>query len=94
MTPALTIISKFGGALPLAKAIGVSVSTVKGWTRGRGLIPLWHAAAIMSAARARQLRVTAADFLPADAAGADAGQAGDGTETPPAAPAQAPREAA
>ena len=62
-TPAEHVIDKFGGLTKLARALGLTVSTVQGWKK-RGKIPQEHWLAIMAVAKANALDLTLSDFIP------------------------------
>jgi len=42
MEKAKNIIDAFGGLTKAAKAMGLPISTVQGWVRGRGYVPVWQ----------------------------------------------------
>lgn len=69
--PADTIIKKFNGLKAVSEIVGVSQHTVMRWRRRRedggtgGVIPHWHIAKLLAAARERNIDIQPADFLPA-----------------------------
>lgn len=68
--PAASLILKFGSVKALAEAAGTNVHAVGRWRRTKsrggtgGTIPHWHIAPILAAAKARDIDVSASDFLP------------------------------
>ena len=64
--PAEDIIGKFGGLTALARARGISVSTVQGW-KERGKVPQEHWLPIIAAGKAEGIELSLEDFLPAPA---------------------------
>ena len=64
-TPALAVITAFGGIRPMAKALGVAVSTVQGW-KERGAIPANRHEAILNAARAQKVELDEAQLRSSD----------------------------
>jgi hypothetical protein len=75
MEPAASIIRKFGGDSALGAIIGLDRAAVWKWRQpraapcrgGDGVIPQRHIPALLDAARARDIALTAADFLPVKA---------------------------
>lgn len=76
-TPALDVISAFGGIRPMAKALGVAVSTVQGW-KERGAIPANRHDAILSAAKTQNVTLDEAKLRSSD-------QPGEAEDSTPAA---------
>lgn len=75
--PAYSIIQKLGGCGTLAATLGVGRQAVWKWTQPKtklggtgGIIPQRHHVAILEAAQANEVAITAADFLPRDWKGA------------------------
>lgn len=70
MEPAQTIIGKLGGPSAVAEVVGVHRTRVSNWQRPRekggtgGRIPQNHIPVLLDFARARDVPLTAADFLP------------------------------
>lgn len=68
-TPALKIITSFGGHAVVAELLGLAVSAVYRWdypkSRGGtgGLIPQRHHAALLKVARERDIAVAPQDFM-------------------------------
>lgn len=62
--PADAVIARFGGVRVLAEALHLPLTTVFGW-KERGVIPEQQRAAILAAAAARGLSLTAAELEPA-----------------------------
>ena len=62
------VVKAFGGVRPMAKAMGLSPSTVQGW-KLRGSIPDEHKVAAWHAARSRSVALDRSDLspLPSDA---------------------------
>jgi hypothetical protein len=63
-----TVVAKFGGMTGTARALSTddkqfAVSTVQGWVE-RGRIPQDHWQRLMDAAKARDIELKVADFLP------------------------------
>jgi hypothetical protein len=72
LNPAWGIINRLGGSSEVARATGVKfrVTVCKWWTprpHGTGgTIPARHHVALLNFARAKEVPLTAADFLPCD----------------------------
>jgi hypothetical protein len=70
MEPAASIITALGGDTAVAAITGVHRTRVANWKRGKdvggtgGVIPLKHISKLLDAARARDIPLTAAQFLP------------------------------
>lgn len=70
MEPAANIIAKLGGDTAVAAITGVHRTRVANWKRAKdaggtgGSIPFRHVPALLKAAQARDISLTAADFLP------------------------------
>lgn len=70
MEPASSIIASLGGDTAVAAITGVHRTRVANWKRPRatggtgGVIPLKHISKLLDAARARDIPLTAAQFLP------------------------------
>ncbi len=68
--PANTIIKKFNGLKSLAEAADVSVHTVMRWRTPKekggtgGVVPHWHIAVILQAAKNKGIELKPADFSP------------------------------
>lgn len=74
MEPANSIITRLGGTAAVQKATSISRYRVWRWTQPRekggtgGLIPQRHHVALLDYARATDVPLTAADFLPVSSA--------------------------
>jgi hypothetical protein len=70
LEPAYSIVTRLGGASAVAPVCNVHVTRVYSWMRERenggtnGLIPQRHHLALLDLARASDVPLTAADFLP------------------------------
>lgn len=70
MEPASTIIGKLGGDTAVAAIVGVHRTRVANWKRPKevggtgGMIPFKHAPALIAAANAKGIHLSADDFLP------------------------------
>jgi len=64
MTPAEKVIGAFGGLTPMARALGLAVSTVQGW-KERGEIPQRHWLPIMNVAKEAKIALKLEDFVAA-----------------------------
>lgn len=70
MEPAASIISALGGDTAVAAITGVHRTRVANWKRPKatggtgGVIPLKHISKLLDAARAKDIPLTAAQFLP------------------------------
>ena len=57
------VIAAFGGPAKLGRVIGRPANTVRGWRRGRGLIPSWYHRPILAAAREEGISLAPEDLL-------------------------------
>jgi len=70
MEPAASIISKLGGDTAVAAIAGVHRTRVANWKRAKdaggtgGAIPFRHVPALLQAAKAKDIPLSADDFLP------------------------------
>lgn len=60
---AASVIAKFGGINPCARAVGLAASTVQGW-KERGTIPAQRQPEVLEAAARQGIALDAYDFLP------------------------------
>ena len=70
MEPAASIIAKLGGDTVVANIVGVHRTRVANWKRPKasggtgGAIPFKHVPALLDAAKAKDVALSAEDFLP------------------------------